>query len=102
MGAGSDGVRLVGNAIGDIASHEAGHFLGSWHTDPDNGTHDVMDSGDLPGAYGYGPDGTGGTADDTTPRFGQDVFNPSEGYTGLEDTRARTAIGLGGGAPSFG
>jgi hypothetical protein len=98
IGAGSDRVRFVGHAIGDIASHEAGHFLGSWHTDPDNGTHDIMDSGDLAGAYGYGPDGIGGTADDTTPRFGQDVFNPSEGYTGLEDTRARTATGLGGAA----
>lgn len=92
----SDRVAFVGRAIGDIASHEAGHFLGSWHTDPENATHDLMDSGDLPGAYGFGPDGVGGTADDTRPTFDQDVYAPAEGSSGLENTRARTATGLGG------
>jgi hypothetical protein len=96
---GSDRVAFVGRAIGNIASHEAGHFLGSWHTDPRNGTHDLMDSGDLAGAYGYGPDDIGGTADDIRPTFGQDVFAPDEGSIGLENTRARTAVGLGGGSP---
>ncbi|WP_028934707.1 hypothetical protein [Pseudonocardia spinosispora] len=96
IGPNSDKIAFIAKAVGDIASHEAGHFLGSWHTDPENGTHDLMDSGDLPGAYGYGPDGIGGTADDTRPVFGQDVYAPSEGSQGLENTRARTATGLGG------
>ena len=44
--------------------------------------------------FGVGPDGVGGTADDVDVDFGEDVFNPNEGFTGIEDTAARTAWGL--------
>jgi hypothetical protein len=94
---GGDRLTFVARAVGNIASHEAGHFLGSWHTDPNSGRHDLMAPGDLVGAFGYGPDGVGGTPDDTRPKFGQDTFAPTEGFTGTEDTRNRTEIGLGGG-----
>ena len=97
---GGDRLTFIGRAVGNIASHEAGHFLGSWHTDPDSGRHDLMAPGDLTGAFGYGPDGIGGTADDTTPRFGQDAFAPAEGFTGTEDTRNRTRVGLDGRSPA--
>ncbi len=90
-------VEFVARAIGNIASHEAGHFLGSWHTDAASGRHDLMSPGDVVGAFGFGPDGLGGTKDDTVPRFGQDRYAPSEGFTGTEDTRNRTDVGLGGG-----
>lgn len=96
---GGDRLTFIAHAVGNIASHEAGHFLGSWHTDPNSGRHDLMAPGDLVGAFGYGPDGIGGTADDTRPKFGQDSFAPSEGFTGTEDTRNRTEVGLGGGRP---
>ena len=94
----SGGNRLdfIAHAVGNIASHEAGHFLGSWHTDANSGRHDLMAPGDLVGAFGYGPDGIGGTADDTRPKFGQDTFSPEEGFTGTENTRNRTEVGLGG------
>ena len=44
--------------------------------------------------FGVGPDGVGGTADDTDVDFGDDVLNPNEGFTGTEDTLTRTAFGL--------
>ncbi|MDT7597954.1 MAG: hypothetical protein QOK26_31 [Pseudonocardiales bacterium] len=94
---GGDRLDFIAHAVGNIASHESGHFLGSWHTDPNSGRHDLMAPGDLVGAFGYGPDGTGGTTDDTRPKFGQDTFAPAEGFTGTEDTRNRTEVGLGGG-----
>jgi hypothetical protein len=97
---GSNRIQFVGDAIGNIAAHEAGHLLGSWHTDPTDAVHNVMDSGDLAGAFGYGPDGVGGTADDTHPLFGKDTFAPDEGYFGQEDTRVRTVVGLSGQAPA--
>jgi hypothetical protein len=90
-----DPVALASN----ITAHEAGHFLGSWHTDPHSGRHDLMAPGDVVGAFGYGPDGVGGTADDTRPAFGQDAFDPSEGFVGVEDARNRTLIGLDGCTP---
>jgi hypothetical protein len=96
---GGNRLDFVAHAVGNIASHEAGHFLGSWHTDPNSGRHDLMAPGDLVGAFGYGPDGIGGTADDTRPKFGQDTFAPAEGFTGTEDTRNRTQVGLGGNRP---
>lgn len=97
--AGANRVEFIAAAVGNIAAHEAGHFLGSWHTDPHSGRHDLMAPGDVVGAFGYGPDGVGGTADDTRPAFGQDAFDPAEGLAGLEDTRNRTRIGLDGRTP---
>lgn len=99
LGPSSNRVAFIGSAVGTIAAHEAGHLLGSWHTDPNDAMHNVMDSGDLPGAFGFGPDGIGGTADDTRPSFGPDDFAPDEGNLGVEDTRTRTAVGLTGAEP---
>ena len=44
--------------------------------------------------FGVGPDGVGGTADDVDVDFGDDVFVPNEGLTGIEETLVRTAFGL--------
>jgi hypothetical protein len=41
--------------------------------------------------YGVGRDGVGGTADDPDVDFGEDTFNPLEGFTGVEDTLSRLA-----------
>lgn len=61
----SDRVKFVGTAIGNIVAHEAGHYLGGWHTDPGNEQVNLMDSGgDLEGMFAVGPDRIGGTADD--------------------------------------
>ena len=89
-------IDFVGRALGNIASHEAGHFLGSWHTDAASPKHDLMAPGDVVGAFGFGADKIGGTPDDVITHFGQDSFSPAEGFTGTEDTKTRTAVGLKG------
>lgn len=95
--AGSDRVAFVGRAIGNVVSHEIGHYVGSWHTDNTNTTLNLMDAGGGPHVaafFGVGPDGIGGTTDDTDTDLTTDVFRPLEEFTGLEDTRNRTAHGL--------
>jgi hypothetical protein len=95
LGPTSNRVRFVGTALGNIASHEAGHILGSWHVDELNDVLNLMDrGGNYPLLYGVGPDGVGGTADDPDVDFGEDVFAPIEGFTGIENTAARTLWGL--------
>jgi hypothetical protein len=95
IGAGTNRVRFVGTALGNIVSHEAGHFVGSWHVDQFNRRLNLMDQGgNFPLLYGVGPDGVGGTADDPDVDFGEDIFNPNEGFTGIENTAARTLWGL--------
>jgi hypothetical protein len=91
----SDRVKFVGTALGNIASHEAGHYLGNWHVDQFNTVLNLMDQGgNFPLLYGVGPDGVGGTADDPDVDFGEDVLNPNEGFTGFEDTHNRTRWAL--------
>ncbi len=88
----SDKVKFIGTAIGNVASHEAGHYLGNWHVDQFNDVLNIMDQGgNFPLLYGVGPDGIGGTADDPDVDFGEDVFNPNEGFLGVEDTLSRIA-----------
>jgi hypothetical protein len=91
----SNRIRFVAQAVGNVASHEAGHFFGNWHVDQFNDQANLMDQGgNFPVLYGVGPDGVGGTADDPDVDFGEDVFNPNEGFTGIEDTLARVAFGV--------
>jgi len=91
----SDRIAFIGHAIGNIVSHEAGHFLGSFHVDQFDAQANLMDQGgNFPLLYGVGSDGVGGTADDPDVDFGDDTFNPFEGFTGTEETLIRTAFGL--------
>ncbi|MEV6238180.1 hypothetical protein [Lentzea sp. NPDC051838] len=83
---------FIGRAIGNITAHEAGHMSGSWHQDQFNALDSIMDQGGNPkGMFGVGPDGVGGTADDLDVDFQEDVLNPNEGFTGVEDSLNRTA-----------
>lgn len=92
---GSQRISFVGRAIGNVASHEAGHLIGSFHTDQSNGAANLMDNGgNSPLMFGVGIDGKGGTADDVDVDFGKDIYSPSEGLGGLQDTRSVTAFGL--------
>lgn len=95
IGPRSDRRTFVGTALGNVASHEVGHLLGNWHTDSTDEQVSLMDSGGFdtayPALYGVGRDGVGGTADDTDPDFVVDAFSPFEGFTGQENTIARTA-----------
>ena len=91
----SNRVKFVSQAIGNVVSHEAGHFFGNWHVDQFNDQPNLMDQGgNFPVMFGVGPDGIGGTADDPDVDFGEDEFNPNEGFTGIENTLARPAFGL--------
>jgi hypothetical protein len=91
----SDRIGFVGSAIGNVTSHEAGHFFGNWHVDQFNDVANLMDQGgNFPFLYGVGPDNVGGTADDPDVDFGDDEFNPNEGFTGIEDTLGRVVFGV--------
>ncbi|MGZ5400287.1 MAG: hypothetical protein ACXWDM_09755, partial [Nocardioides sp.] len=91
----SNKVRFIGTAIGNVASHEAGHYLGDWHVDQFNDVLNIMDQGgNFPLLYGVGPDRIGGTADDPDVDFGEDEFTPNEGFLGIEDTLSRLAAVL--------
>jgi pre-peptidase len=88
-------IDLVGTAVGNIASHEAGHFFANWHTWNRSLRDELMDSGgNFAGMYGLGPDGVFGSDDDIDVDFGHDVFSPWEAFQGMENTLAGIAFGL--------
>jgi hypothetical protein len=94
LGPTSNTVDFVGQVVGNIVSHEAGHYLGNFHVDQFNDVYNLMDQGgNFALLYGVGPDGLGGTADDVDVDFGEDTLNPGEGFTGIEDTL--TTVGYG-------
>ena len=87
---GADKAAFVGRSLGNYASHEAGHFSGSWHTDETNTVANLMDQGGNPTQMvGVGADGLGGTADDVDVDFTGDALQYP--FAGQEDTLNRTA-----------
>ena len=94
IASGSSIIDLIAQGVGNIVSHEAGHYLGNFHTDQFNEQSNIMDAGgNLAGTVGVGPDLTFGTTDDEDVDFGKDTFIPSEGFLGTEDTLNTTAFG---------
>ena len=91
----SNRLTFIGTAVGNVTSHEIGHFIGSFHVDQFNPVLNLMDQGgNFPLLYGVGRDGIGGTGDDPDVDFGVDTYNPNEMFTGLEDTLNVSAWGL--------
>jgi hypothetical protein len=92
---GSTKVALVAAGVGNIISHEAGHFFANFHTNNLNAISNLMDTGgNLPGLVGVGIDGIWGNGDDENVVFGLDEYDLFEGFLGVEDTRNSIAFGL--------
>ena len=80
-------IDVVGAGVGNITAHEAGHYLGNFHTENFVTPPNIMDrGGNLANLVGVGDDGIFGTEDDVDVDFGIDIFVPIEGFTGFEDT----------------
>lgn len=93
--AGSTIIDVIGRGVGEIVAHEAGHYLGNWHTDQFNDQPNIMDQGgnlDFT-ILGLGEDGVFGTGDDVDVMFVRDEFVPTEGFTGIEDSLTTIAWG---------
>ncbi|MCG8454899.1 MAG: hypothetical protein MI919_01360, partial [Holophagales bacterium] len=89
---GASKLELVAQSVGNIVAHEAGHYLGNFHTEQLNPFASIMDrGGNLPNTIGLGPDGIFGTADDEDVDLVEDMFADTEGFAGHEDTLAVVA-----------
>lgn len=85
---GSNRLDFVGQAIGNVVSHEIGHLIGNYHTDNGNNVTSLMDAGGTGfwRLFGTGPDKVGGTADDGDTDLATDTFFPAEPFVGTENT----------------
>jgi hypothetical protein len=91
----SNRLAFVGRAVGNVVSHEVGHTIGNWHTDNSNPQASLMDAGgNFPLLFGVGADGVGGTKDDPDVDFVTDTFDLFEGFSGQENTQARSIWAL--------
>mgnify|MGYP003640731680 CR=1 FL=1 len=87
---------LVVTSLGNIIAHEAGHYLGNFHTDGFNEQQNLMDEG--PGGLfnlaGIGESGIFGAPDGLDVKFFDDLYSVGEGFLGDENTTVNTAYGL--------
>jgi hypothetical protein len=87
-------MRFLSEILGAYISHEIGHLLGCWHTEPTAGIQGLTDSTNIARNIA-GPDGAGGTPDDATIGFASgNRYLGFEGLTGTEDTGWRVRAGL--------
>lgn len=88
-------IDLIGEAVGNIVAHEAGHFFGCYHTENFITLPSIMDQGgNLANTIGLGADGEFGSGDDLDVDFGVDQYVHNEGFTGFEDTLNLIALAL--------
>jgi hypothetical protein len=88
-------LELVARVVGSIASHEAGHFLSSFHTDQYNNTVNLMDQGgNLEELMGLDDNGVYVAGTGNLPGFEVDTYVVNEGLSGSEDTLNALAFGL--------
>ncbi len=97
LGGNATKMDLVATGVANLVSHEAGHYIGNFHTNAFNDTISIMDEG------GNGIFGLLGLADDTSV-FGvdnidadyvKDSYSQFEGaLAGLDETDVNSAFGL--------
>ena len=88
---------LVVTALANVIAHEAGHYLGNFHTDGVFSTdQNIMDEG--PGGLfnlaGIGASGIFGAEDTVDLAFIDDTYSILEGFQGVENTTVNTAYAL--------
>ena len=97
LASGTTMIDLLGTALGNIVSHEAGHLFANFHTGHPDFPSNIMDGRpNLLDFIGVGPDDRFGSADDVDVDLGLAAFHEDEGFTGVEDTRNAIAFGLFG------
>lgn len=88
--------EMVTEVIANVTAHEAGHYLGNFHTDGFSIQKNIMDQG--PGGLfnlaGIGPSGVFGAEDTIDNAFFDDEYAVSEGFQGDENTTVNTAYAL--------
>ncbi|MFQ5412455.1 MAG: hypothetical protein ACE5EC_09145, partial [Phycisphaerae bacterium] len=105
LSGGMSKIDLIGVGVGNVAAHEAGHYLGCWHTNNGldqsgfcslNFTPNLMDTGGcIEEIVGVGNDFQFGTADDINVGFVGDAYEPFEPIgVGRERTDVRVAFAL--------
>ncbi len=86
--------NLVATVLGNIISHEVGHYIGNFHTDGFNTFQGIMDEG--PGGLfnlaGIGPSGIFGEADTMNVVFIDEMYSTREGFIGDENTTLISAF----------
>lgn len=89
-------VDAIGRVVGNIVSHEIGHYLGLWHTDNTNTVPSIIDQGGfLENIAGSGSDGILGSADDWDVGFIPDEYIANEAVAfGIEPNDFMTAFAL--------
>lgn len=91
-----DIIDLIGVAVGNIVSHEAGHIFGLWHTYNSVDPSQLIDQGgDLGNIIGLGADGIFGTGDDIDVEFN---VGELQSFSGTQDSPNTLAFGLSTGA----
>lgn len=97
-------IDLIGEIVGNIVAHEAGHYFGNWHQV--NSPYLTMSTGlGVEQDAAVGPDGVYGTADDG-PRvvFGTGRYDATAGLIpfGIENTAANISFALSTGTTGGG
>lgn len=86
---------MVATVIGNITAHEAGHYLGNFHSSNASATSNIMDEGgNFFNLAGIGPSGVFGGPDAVDLAFVTDVYSFNEGFDGDNNTTINTAFAL--------